>query len=245
MGASRSTRNGTAPDVGAINFDAPIPIFPLPNTVLLPRAVLPLHLFEPRYRDMADDVLPGARLVAMALLEPGYEEHYYTHIAAVHPVLCVGYVVRYERLPDRRCNLLLQGVTRAAIVREDQERSYRRGWLKPIPVTNNICPDTERQIRCKLARLLDAAPAFEETPSCALLQQVAGTCDLSLSDALDLLAFNLLPSPEARQVFLEQPDVLTRAEWLAHLLMKLHKPAGANPCVATANRRAARAIFEN
>jgi hypothetical protein len=51
-----------------------VPLFPLPNVVLFPRAVLPLHIFEERYKAMTADVLAGDRLIAMALLRPGWGE---------------------------------------------------------------------------------------------------------------------------------------------------------------------------
>src|SRR5687768_2370471 len=66
-----------------------VPLFPLPNVVLFPRAVLPLHIFEERYKTMAADALAGDRLVAMALLRPGWEKSYYGR-PAIEPVVCVG-----------------------------------------------------------------------------------------------------------------------------------------------------------
>ena len=55
------------------DFSGLAPIFPLPNVVLFPNALLPLHIFEPRYRQMTADALEGERLIAMALLRPGWE----------------------------------------------------------------------------------------------------------------------------------------------------------------------------
>ncbi|HEX3850250.1 MAG TPA: LON peptidase substrate-binding domain-containing protein, partial [Polyangiaceae bacterium] len=55
---------------------AALPIFPLPNVVLFPGALLPLHVFEPRYRELARQVLSGRQLMAVARLKPGFEEHY-------------------------------------------------------------------------------------------------------------------------------------------------------------------------
>src|SRR5262249_33363847 len=147
-----------------IDYSQQIPIFPLPNCVLLPRAILPLHLFEPRYREMAADIVDDHRLVAMALLKPGYEAKYYTHVAAIHPVLCVGRIVRYERLDDGRYNLLLQGVCRAKVRREDKECSYRRGWLVPIPTVNGLAPEDARRIRASFADALNPATLSAVSP---------------------------------------------------------------------------------
>src|SRR5260221_6462218 len=89
-----------------------VPLFPLPNVVLLPRAVLPLHIFEERYKQMTADVLRGHRQIAMALLNRGWEKDYYGR-PAIEPVVCVGTILSHERLPDGRYNFLLQGHTRA------------------------------------------------------------------------------------------------------------------------------------
>src|SRR5947199_2955847 len=104
-----------------------VPLFPLPNVVLFPRAVLPLHIFEERYKQMTHDALRGKRQIAMALLRPGWEKNYYG-APAVEPVVCVGTILSHERLPDGKYNFLLQGTHRARVVSElprDDDRLYR------------------------------------------------------------------------------------------------------------------------
>src|SRR3982750_117508 len=97
-------------------FEA-VPLFPLPNLVLFPRAVQFLHIFEDRYKAMTDDVLTGDRRIALALLRPGWEKSYYSR-PAIEPVVCVGRILSAERLPDGKYNFLLQGEARALIVAE-------------------------------------------------------------------------------------------------------------------------------
>src|SRR5271170_7665930 len=94
-----------------------VPLFPLPNVVLFPRAVLPLHIFEERYKAMTADTLCGDGQIAMALLKPGWEKCYY-HRPAIEPVVCVGVILSHEKLADGTYNFLLQGVARARITRE-------------------------------------------------------------------------------------------------------------------------------
>ncbi|MGH7405380.1 MAG: LON peptidase substrate-binding domain-containing protein, partial [Candidatus Methylomirabilales bacterium] len=80
-----------------------IPIFPLPNVVFFPHTLLPLHIFEPRYRQMLADCLTGERWLAVVLLRPGWEAEYYGR-PAVYAVAGAGEIVASERLPDGRSN---------------------------------------------------------------------------------------------------------------------------------------------
>src|SRR3954467_5128536 len=106
-----------------------VPLFPLPNVVLFPRAVLPLHIFEERYKSMTADALRGNGVIAMALLKPGWEKCYYG-APPIEPVVCAGRILTHEKLPDGKYNFLLQGIARARVVREDRSRPYRVARLE-------------------------------------------------------------------------------------------------------------------
>ncbi len=102
-----------------------LPIFPLANCVLLPGGVLPLHVFEPRYRDLTRAALAGDNLMAIAHLRPGYEPDYEGR-PPVRPIAGVGRIICSDELPDGRFMLLLQGVGRIQIERElPPDHSYR------------------------------------------------------------------------------------------------------------------------
>jgi len=110
-----------------------IPIFPLPDVVLFPNTLLPLHVFEPRYRRMVEDALAGDGRIAMALLRSGWEREYYGR-PPVHPVAGAGEIVRHERLADGRFNILLRGTMRIGIVAELREEApYRVVRARPLP----------------------------------------------------------------------------------------------------------------
>jgi len=94
-----------------------IPLFPLPDVVLFPRMPMPLHIFEPRYRQMVTDVLEGHRTIGMTLLRPGWEPDYQGR-PAVYPVGCAGIVDECQRLEGGRYNLVLKGIARFRIVEE-------------------------------------------------------------------------------------------------------------------------------
>ena len=72
------------------NFTGHVPLFPLPDAVLFPNALLPLMIFEPRYRQMVADALAGDGLIAMALLKPGWEDSYETNSAPIRSTVCIG-----------------------------------------------------------------------------------------------------------------------------------------------------------
>ena len=108
-----------------------VPLFPLPNVVLVPQAVLPLHIFEERYKAMTADALRGDRLIAMALLKPGWEKCYYSR-PAIEPVVCAGIILSHEKLADGTYNFLLQGLVRATVAREHGQEPYRLAELHPL-----------------------------------------------------------------------------------------------------------------
>lgn len=196
-----------------IDFSRLIPIFPLPNAVLLPRAILPLHIFEPRYREMLADTLNDQALVAMAFLKPGYEERYYTHCAAIHEVVCVGRVVRHEMLEDGRYNLLLQGIVRAAVRSEDHELSYRRGLMVPLPAGAMMDANAAEGVRSDLCRLLKTEP-LRDVARTANWQGLIRSNDIPLSDIIDCLAAAVCGRAQRAAEFLLERDTVRRAEWL-------------------------------
>jgi len=141
-------------------FAGLIGLFPLPNAVLLPGATQALQIFEPRYRAMVEDVLAGAGLLAMALLQPGYEPVYHSNAAEIHPVLCAGRIREHVKVPDGRYFINLVGLCRARVLQEDHQGLYRRALLDPLVQTpTGLAPDQEHAIREYLRRRL-AAPIF-------------------------------------------------------------------------------------
>ena len=125
-----------------------LPLFPLPTAVLFPNVFLPLHVFEPRYREMVADALNSDRLIGMALLRPGWEADYDGR-PAVYPVGCSGVITHVERLADGRYNIVLRGLDRFRIVDEDRTqartdapkwtRSASRPWTRTSAVRCGRC----------------------------------------------------------------------------------------------------------
>src|SRR3954468_21889594 len=132
-----------------------LPLFPLPNVVLFPNVFLPLHIFEPRYRETIADALKSDRMIGMVLLRPGWDRDYEGR-APIYSVGCSGLLTHNERLPDGRYNIVLRGFERFRIVEEDHALSYRRAAIEPLrdePLGAGDRASIERQ-RSKLESML-------------------------------------------------------------------------------------------
>ncbi|MGW8257467.1 MAG: LON peptidase substrate-binding domain-containing protein, partial [Thermoguttaceae bacterium] len=108
------------------NFCGEARLLPLPNLVLFPQVMQPLHIFEPRYRLMLEDAISGDGLITSALLAPGWEKNYEQR-PAVYPVACLGRITTHCRLADGTYNVLLLGLRRVRLLGEMKTRgAFRR-----------------------------------------------------------------------------------------------------------------------
>ena len=189
-----------------------LPLFPLPNVVLFPNVFLPLHIFEPRYREMVADAVASDRMIGMVLLRPGWDRDYEGR-PPVYTVGCSGVLTHVERMADGRYNLVLRGLERFRILEENHDRSYRLASIEPLPEQRLSADDRAaiRNQRSKLESLL--SPAVERaggdyrTPSAMSDEDLVN----ALAQYLDLEALE-------KQALLEQPCLRTRAAALVELL---------------------------
>src|SRR5262245_10566303 len=190
-----------------------IPIFPLPSVVLFPNVFLPLHIFEPRYRQMVSDALAGDRMIGMVLLQPGYEDEY-ERAPAIYEVGCAGLITHVERLADGRFNIVLRGLQRFRVVGEESPSSsvlYRRALIMPLTeaepegIEQALKPERQR-LEALLAPMLSGTLAERGLPT------TMPDVDLinALSQYLDL-------EPIEKQALLEREGPLTRCRSLAEL----------------------------
>ena len=183
-----------------------VPLFPLPNVVLFPRAVLPLHIFEERYKAMTARALRTDRRVAMALLKPGWEKSYYSR-PTIEPVVCVGTILTHEKLPDGKYNFLLQGTARARIVQEVGEETYRLARLRRLPELNR----DEEVLAAERERMLDLFThgPLGHTAAGRQFARLIGSA-LATPDLADLVAFSFLDDVPLKQSLLADTDVCRR-----------------------------------
>lgn len=213
----------TSPRFDPAQFPGTAPVFPLPGVVLFPRLALPLHIFEPRYRQMTQDALAGDRLIAMALLKPGWEPRYYER-PEIHPTVCVGEIIEDRRRPDGTFDILLCGVSRARVIEEVPDpKLYRRARLELVADREEgLDPDTAAERREALSRLLRTiSPGATIDPR------------LSFGALVDQIAAMALAAPEEQQRILNEARIGPRACVLLDLLSA--RAAGPRPSRPTLN----------
>jgi Lon protease-like protein len=188
-----------------------VPIFPLPDVTFFPHTLLPLHVFEARYRAMVMDALARDRRLCVVKLRPGYEATY-AGKPPVHAVAGVGEIVSWERLANGRYNILLRGDARVRIDRElPTDTLYR-------VVAATVLPDgaPRADVGASLARIRAACASL-----LGALERPADLLDTALAEGqpsgvvADRIAAAVIPDPALRQDLLETLDVDARAERVA------------------------------
>ncbi|MGB7156884.1 MAG: LON peptidase substrate-binding domain-containing protein [Tepidisphaeraceae bacterium] len=207
-----------------------VPLFPLPNVVLFPRAVLPLHIFEERYKAMTADALAGDRVIAMALLRPGWEKCYYG-APPIEPVVCAGKILTHERLPDGKYNFLLQGIARGRVVGEDKSRLYRVGQLELLAEADVMEIDLENE-RHRLTCMFSEGCCANLPVVKQFRQMLSST--MPTAEIADLLAFNFIEDVGLKQSLLAETDPRARVERLIGVLEEIR------PILESAVRRRTR-----
>jgi Lon protease-like protein len=191
---------------------AEIPLFPLPNVALFPAALLPLHIFEPRYRAMVSDALEGERLIGMVMLRPGWEPHY-EHEPDVYAVGCAGFITHADRLPDGRYNIILRGLEKFRILGERGARQglerYRLAEVESIAEARTDRGEPRLgEARKRLERLI--AKRLQRSTDDSIPKDVPD------EDLIHAIAQHL--DPLEKQALLECDGLLRRCDALIELL---------------------------
>ncbi|GJM18765.1 MAG: ATP-dependent protease [Phycisphaeraceae bacterium] len=200
-----------------VNFGKPIPLFPLDSVVLLPQQVMPLHIFEPRYRQMIDEALDGSGQIAMAVFAgEKWKQEYHANPPIRHAV-CIGQIVQHERLPKGRYNILLQGVCRAKVASEhkpDEMRMYRTAMLEPLGSNQVVEPETGfaiDQMRTWIEGELTEGDLRELSVADQMLEYVRNE-DVPSTALIELISFALVTEPATRYQLLSEPELARRVD---------------------------------
>ena len=186
-----------------------IPIFPLPDVVLFPHTLLPLHIFEPRYRQMVRDCLAGDRRLAMALLRPGWENDYYGR-PPIYSIAGAGEILQHEELSDGRFNILLRGTMRIGITAElPPDKPYREARARPLldryPDANpQALADRIERLKVFYLRILSEVQKGQGE----IAKIFSGVKDPGI--IVDRIAGAAIADAETRQQVLEAVEVATR-----------------------------------
>ncbi|GAA4709824.1 LON peptidase substrate-binding domain-containing protein [Sphingomonas lutea] len=192
-----------------------IPLFPLAGAILFPRSQLPLHIFEPRYREMVRDAIEGAGRIGM--IQPQRTDD---DLAPLYGVGCIGELVGVEEMEDGRFNIVLLGSDRFRLLGEPAlETAYRIGEVDieafddgdPPPLSLGQRAEVEREAR----RLGDALGLTVDWAGVNRLDD-----ELLVNAIAQVAPFDV----GAKQALLEQPTLAERADLLVQL-MQFHRMA--------------------
>jgi Lon protease-like protein len=182
-----------------------LPIFALPGVVLMPETLLPLHIFEPRYRAMVSDALDGDRTIGMALMKPGWEEG--GRDPEVFAVGGAGEIVDAEHLDDGRYNIVLRGLFRYRILQEGPTDPYREARVEEVASVPFPDPSSAARAQDSLQRLFGELSTVMELPPLPAE-------DLSAERFASEVALRLRYAPPELQGLLELDAVPARFEQL-------------------------------
>jgi uncharacterized protein len=203
-----------------------LPMFPLPGTVFFPNTLMPLHVFEPRYRAMTQYCIEHSWPMALALIEPGHEDSQ-PGAPPVAQMASIGHLVMHEELDDGRYNIVLQGVARIRILEEQphENRPYRT--VRAQLVSDYIIPDRDllkrkaAAVRAALTSLMIRDHKIRDMVSAPLLETRSPAV---LADAVSAMIFN---DPVKRQQQLDCARVHDRLDLVLDRLSELLAISGA------------------
>ena len=190
-----------------------LPVFPLPGALLLPRARLPLHLFEPRYLQMFDDALKSdTRLIGMVQPNevPGRDG------TGLHTIGCAGRITQFSETEDNRYMITLGGVSRFRVVKEiDGFTPYRRCEVSWEGFDRDLGTSEHDEVFNREPFLNKLSQFFESRGLNADWETLTDADDELLINSLSMM---LDFEPEDKQALLEAPSLSTRRETLVTLI---------------------------
>ncbi|HLP26346.1 MAG TPA: LON peptidase substrate-binding domain-containing protein [Acidobacteriota bacterium] len=195
-----------------IELPETVPVMTLPNTVFFPQSLLPLHIFEPRYRAMLRDVLATNRLFAVAHLDASHADAT-ASAEPPHRIASVGIVRACQEAEDGTSNLLLQGVARVEIREIIHEEPYRVIAVRPLATVWGGNHTQLEIMRLEVLRLVQLRRRLG-TPAPKGMTQFLETIE-DFDTFADVAAFNLCDNVALKQRLLEELDTRQRLKLFA------------------------------
>ncbi len=196
-----------------IDLPSEVPVMVLPGTLLFPHALLPLYIFEPRYRLMLAHALTGPRMFCVAMIRPGVSD--VRSADDYFPVAGVGLVRACVGKEDGTSNLILQGLARVRLTGYAQTKPFRLAGIEKLETQDDGSVEAE----ALGTKVLELCQRFKEAGT-----QLPGQLDTFLSHLTDLgmladlVAHTFVADPFARQELLEETDVAARLRLLIRCL---------------------------
>ena len=214
-----------------------VPVFPLPGVVFFPRTVLPLHVFEPRYRALVEDASRAEGLIAVSLLVPGWETNY-AGTPAFHDIGTVGRIEDLERLPDGRFDLRLVGLVRVSFGEVVRSRPYRAVRVSVLP---EVAVDEEdTSVRAAKLDLLASHGCLMRELMCEEGLSLALDERIPFEAAVNGACANLPVEPHVRQSLLEENDLGARHRRASRTSRGTSRAPGSNGSTSAWTRSSAR-----
>jgi Lon protease-like protein len=183
--------------------------------VLFPQTVLPLHIFEPRYREMVRDAQAGDGMIAIALLEAGFEKDY-AGSPAIHTLGTIGRIEQLQQLPDGRSNLNLVGLVRVELSEIPSSKPYREARFTPLAEAE--VDENDLEIRNSKLELLAAQGYLMREIHDGTGTSIPMIEDLPYASAVNGSCANLPSLPTVRQELLALDDLRERCRRVSGLL---------------------------
>jgi Lon protease-like protein len=194
-----------------------VPVFPLPNVVLFPKTLLPLHIFEERYRTMTREALAGDGRIVIALLREGWEKDYRDN-PAIHKVACLGKIETYEELEGGRYNIVLVGIRRVRLIREIQQAPYRRAEVEPM--VERCGDESAVAVTGRRNHLGALFTRFTELMTDGQYHAGDLVPQLDFESLVNVVASTLNLPVDDKQALLEMDDIVKRCDRLLPLLQR-------------------------
>ena len=196
-----------------VDLPAAVPVMPLTGVLLFPNALLPLHIFEPRFRDMLELALRDDRMLCVALVRPGREQ--WRTSADFFPISTVGLIRACVGRSDGTSDLILQGIRRVQFSEFEQEAPFPIARIKPLKTQTKPSVETD----ALAAKALELYGQLKESG-----RELPEKIDRYLSELsdpemlADLIASTFVGDPARRQQLLEELELNQRLRLLIQFL---------------------------